>query len=234
MNVLVVSDIHGNAPALRAVLEDADGEYSQIVCLGDIVGVIPFNDDVVKMIRNRSAYVVRGNHDARCRDDCAVDVDNELAVKEQRIVKNQLNGTQRRWLCELMDRIETPEFMAAHARPIRLWSSGYGADGFGGDPGIPKRDYTRIGPHIDGKCCFLGHTHYQSALSVDDFPGQNGLIVNPGSVGQPWDGEAEYAIVDVVEQEYDLRSIEYDTDEIPDRLDMYGLPTDGRELKPSI
>lgn len=59
MKLLVLSDIHGNWPALQAVQEEADA----IVCLGDIVAYGPFPRECVAWVRERAAHVVRGNHD---------------------------------------------------------------------------------------------------------------------------------------------------------------------------
>lgn len=76
MQAAVVSDIHGNLPALEAVLEDIPDTVDRIWCLGDIVGYNPWPGECVNIVRERADIVVQGNHDRRVgsRSDSLEDV----------------------------------------------------------------------------------------------------------------------------------------------------------------
>lgn len=227
MNVLVVSDIHGNWPALRAVLDDADGEYGALASCGDMVGAIPFNARVLREIDNRATYAVRGNHDSRLLPQYIYDPTHEAARLEAELVDENLNGMHRNIVRDMPERVDTPHLVMAHSRPFIYRDDGYPHNGFAeGDTGTVKGEFTRIGPHLDGRCCFVGHTHDQAMLDCNRFAGQSGLVVNPGSVGQPWDGEAEYAIVNIAHNECELYSVEYNHDEVYEAFEEVGFDPD--------
>ena len=66
MRYLILSDIHANWEALEAVLADARGDYSEILCCGDLVGYGADPNAVVEWARGQVKAVVRGNHDKAC------------------------------------------------------------------------------------------------------------------------------------------------------------------------
>ena len=66
MRYLILSDIHANWEALEAVLQDAEGAYETIVCLGDVVGYGADPNAVTEWVREHVAKVIRGNHDKVC------------------------------------------------------------------------------------------------------------------------------------------------------------------------
>lgn len=224
VTVGVVSDIHANRPALEAVLADMP-DVDALACVGDIVGILGWNAWTVETVRDRFDYVVFGNHDARVRPEFAYSPSFPSAEDEAELVAEQLSDGHVEWLSELPERIETDSFIMGHARPFYFRDPGYPVHGFAqGDTGMGPGEFTRIGPHLDGKAAFIGHTHTQHAVDCDKFPGQSGLVVNPGSVGVPWYESADYAVVDLEDQSYELRSVEYDYDEVEDRLEATGNP----------
>lgn len=72
--IAIISDIHGNLPALKAVLADIDKEYQadKIYCLGDLVDAVPWHNEVIEIIRERNIPTVMGNHDERIALDSPV------------------------------------------------------------------------------------------------------------------------------------------------------------------
>ena len=66
MRYLILSDIHANWHALRAVLEDANNAYDRVVCCGDLVGYCADPNRVVDWARENVHSIVRGNHDKAC------------------------------------------------------------------------------------------------------------------------------------------------------------------------
>ena len=222
----VISDIHANIVALDAVLEDMP-PVETIVCCGDIIGILGSNHECVQLVQDECSDVVLGNHDARVRPDFAYNPSFPSARDEMGLVAEQLTERDVDWIAGLPDRVETDQFVLAHARPFYYRDPGYPCHGFAeGDYGIRPRDFTRVGPNLDGKVALLGHTHEQHALDCSKFEGQSGLVVNPGSVGVPWDGMAEYATVNLDTHEYDLCSVEYDTQLVRERIEEVGLDVD--------
>lgn len=224
--VAVVSDIHANRPALEAVLDDIDSRaVDDILCAGDIVGILGWNDWTVETVRDRCGPTVFGNHDSRVRPDFAYAPSFQAARDEHSVVTDQLESDHIDWLADLPDRIETDDYVLAHARPFYFRDPGFPCHGYAqGDTGLTAREFTRVGPHLDGRCAFIGHTHEQHAVDCDRFEGQSGLVLNPGSVGVPWYEPADYATVDLVTQEYELHSVEYDIDRVEQQLESQGNP----------
>lgn len=224
MKLGLISDVHANKPALDAVLNDMPA-VDKLLCAGDIVGILGWNEQVVDLVKDKCDYIVHGNHDARVRSDFAYAPSFPAARDEHRIVTEQLRSDQIGWLSNLPDRLESGEWMMGHARPVYLRDPGYPCHGYAqGDYGTKTGEFTRIGPHIDGKVAVMGHTHEQHAVDCAPFEGQSGLVVNPGSVGVGWDEPAEYAVVNTASHEYELRSVEYDYDRVKDQLAEQGTP----------
>ena len=224
--ITAIADIHGNGPALDAVLaqpEVQDSDY--IYCAGDIIGILGFNDTVVETVRDECREVVYGNHDARVLPTHAYAPNFPAAQDEMEITTSQLGEAHIEYLSRLPERISKPRFVLAHARPFFFRDPGYPLDGFAqGDRGMGPKEFTRIGPHLDGRTAIIGHTHEQHAVNCDRFEGQSGLVVNPGSVGVPWFSEAQYATIDLDTQEYSLHSVEFDNDAVEERLTELGHP----------
>lgn len=218
----VVSDIHGNKPALQAVLDDMQS-VDRLVCPGDIIGILGWSPWCVDTVQEEFDDVVFGNHDARVRSDFAYAPSFPAAQDEHRIVTEQLDEEQVEWINSLPDRIETDDYVLAHSQPYYFRDPGYPHHGFSeGDRGVMPKDYTRVGPHLGGKVAILGHTHEQHGLDCSKFEGQSGVVVNPGSCGVPWYSDAQYAVVDTEVMEFELCSVEYDNDLVADQLEAQG------------
>lgn len=219
----VIGDVHANRPALEAVLDDMPS-VDTLLCAGDLCGIFGWNAWTVERIRSKCDYVVFGNHDCRVRPDFAYAPSFPAAQDEHRIVSEQLDADQIEWISNLPDRLESNRWVLAHARPFYQRDPGHPCHGFAvGDYGINPGEFTRIGPHLDGKLACVGHTHKQHFVNFEKFPGQSGAMVNPGSVGAPWYSDAEYAVVNMESMEADLRSVEYDNSLVRDRLESLGL-----------
>jgi predicted phosphodiesterase len=224
---VIVSDIHANRPALEAVLADMP-DHDVFLCAGDMVGILGWNDWVVDAIREQADHVVIGNHDARVREDFAYAPSFPAAHDEHALVTEQLDEDHIALLNSLPDRVTLDigqGVVLAHSRPFYFRDPGYPFHGFAqGDVGVQPKDFTRVGPHLDGRAAFIGHTHEQHAVNCEKFEGQSGLVLNPGSVGVPWYEQAEYAVVNLDTLEYDLRQVKYDTERVEDRLEEQGNP----------
>lgn len=225
MYIGVISDIHGNEAALKATLEalDADG-VEEIVCLGDIVGVLGGSNACATLVRTRCAHTVCGNHDTRFFPDRNWLPARDVDVVEYEHVMGDISNENYEWLVSLPElKTVYDDVTLVHARPDVEDKVGVSY----GNAGISPREAVGIaGDYLDGGTLLVGHTHNAHAVTLDKFDGQSGLLVNPGSVGFPFDTEsdyqktgdddvqeltgiASYATVDTESQEHDLHTVEY-------------------------
>lgn len=205
MRILLISDIHANSWALHAVEQDA-GPVDQILCGGDTVNYGPRPGAVLDRLRRLDIVTVRGNHDhavAFAADPKASPAKQPLALVMRDWTRRQLEATDLGWLLSLERRLTRQyagcRFMLVHGTPLdplhdyRLTPSA--SDGL-------LNDLTQC---VKADVLLVGHTHLPLLRRHRDL-----TIINPGSVGQPLDGDprAAYAIWD--DGEITLRRVEYD------------------------
>ena len=201
----VLSDIHGNAVALQAVLEDI-GSVDTIICAGDIVGYGPSPERCVSVIRDRDIPTVQGNHDRAVMNGQPYESGGQYACQT-------LSDDAIAWLRTLpkSHRLFDERIKIAHSHPD--------PDKQGSEVRIRPSDFT---PELLGTedILVLGHTHIQHAEMYD-----HGIVVNPGSVGQPRDGnpDAAYAVVNLVDRSVDLRRVSYDISRVQERIRDVGI-----------
>jgi predicted phosphodiesterase len=232
---LILSDIHANWHALEAVLKDAKGNYQQTVCCGDLVGYNPHPDRVTRWVRDNCATVIRGNHDKVVAGIEDLEWFNEAAQAAARWTIAHLDDPQRGYLKNLpMGPLKTEQF--------HLWH---------GSVADEDEYVTSIGearPHFkqfELPLAFFGHTHLQGGffakssrvaslrrVAPDESERTIELepdvlyMVNPGSVGQPRDGDprAAYAIYDSDRKLVTLRRAEYPVAKTAQEIQQAGLP----------
>ncbi|WP_137291184.1 metallophosphoesterase family protein [Natronorubrum halophilum] len=211
MKVGLISDVHGNRVALEAVLEDMP-PVDQLLCAGDVVGYNPWPAECVDALRERGVPTVMGNHDAAVVEGTAFRF-NGMARAGVEYAKTQLSADQFAWLESL------PEERRECDGRVKLVH---------GHPDDPER-YTRytypdeFSPRLleDEDVLALGHTHIQGVERYAE-----GIVVNPGSVGQPRDGDprAGYAVVDLEAMTVDTDRVEYDIETVQKAVSEAGLP----------
>ena len=215
MRLGVISDVHGNRVALEAVLDDMP-DVDRLVCAGDVVGYNPWPTDCVVAVRERSIPTVMGNHDRAVAGETPFRF-NSMAAAGVDYAREQLADDALAWLADL-----PPERTVADGRVTLVH----------GHPDDPDR-YTypeEFSPRmLRGEDLLVtGHTHVQGHRVFDE-----GVVMNPGSVGQPRDGDprAGYAVVklgngsggDAVTVEE--RRVEYDVDGVVEAVEEAGLPS---------
>lgn len=189
MKTLVISDLHGNRAALDAV---ATAEpHDAVICLGDIVGYGPEPGACARWTQEHATLVVQGNHDRALADGVSPRCREQfkwLADAMAPLGREQLNAHETAWLRALprwavLD-LAGKQFMFVHATPVDPLYQYLG----------PDRDaWARELVTIDTDAVVVGHTHLQFDLDLGDKH-----VVNPGSVGQPKDGDprAAYAVIE--------------------------------------
>ncbi len=208
MNVGVISDIHGNKVALDAVL-DAMPPVDRVICAGDIVGYNPWHADCVDAVREQSIPTVMGNHDRATAGDDSFAF-NSMAGAGVKHAREQLSSEQLAWLGAL------PESRLVCNDRIKLVH---------GHPDDPDR-YTYPESFSadlldDEDVLVMGHTHVQGHRLFED-----GLVLNPGSVGQPRDNDprAAYTVVDLDEMTLSEHRVSYDIERVQEAIREAGLP----------
>lgn len=209
MQLGIISDVHANLPALEAVLDDMP-PVDTVVCLGDIVGYNPYPAACVDRVRAACDVIVQGNHDRDVRE-AADSGQNRQAIAGAKLARERLSDEQLTFLEGLPSQVVLSDrgLLAVHSHPTVP------------DRYVVPRNVDQLAGYLteyDG--VLLGHTHQQHAKEFDD-----GVVVNPGSVGQPRDGTtASYAVLDVSTLVVDLRRTDYDVWEVIQAIDDAGLP----------
>jgi len=236
MRVGLLSDIHGNRVALDAVREDMPA-VDALVCAGDIVGYNPWPADCVAWVRGQRGHqtagsespddeqrnreqpvpTVMGNHDRAVAGSSSFRF-NSQAGAGVRYAREQLSEDDIEWLAGLPDqrRLLDGRLKVVHGHPDDpdryTFPENFTADLLG-----------------DEDVLVLGHTHLQHHETFKE-----GIVVNPGSVGQPRDGDprAAYAVLDLAESTVEQRRVEYDIEAVIDAIEDTDLPgAIGRRLQ---
>ena len=236
MRLLVFSDVHANATALEAALEACAGRWERAVCLGDIVGYGPDPNEVVERVRTFVSAIVRGNHDKAVSGISDLEDFNPVARAAVEWTRGRLRPENVQYLRALpAGPIETDGAVLVHGaleeEDEYVFAPNQALPGLIASP----RPIT-----------FFGHTHIQGGFSYDGTsvgtvevsqkPGTNFSVVslepktryllNPGSVGQPRDGDprAAFIIADIEKRRVELWRTPYDISAVQDRMEKAGAP----------
>jgi predicted phosphodiesterase len=220
MRYLIISDIHGNLAAFDAVLAHADMDTIDLIwCLGDVVGYGPCPNECIARLRGFSDHCcVAGNHDWAAINRIDSAEFNPIAQMACRWTGQQLTPENKAYLENLPTRIIQGNSTLVHGSPREpIWE-------YIIYPSTAQLNFQ----FFDTQLCFVGHTHapavfqeetsthkFEISIPVPDQPieiGDERLIVNPGSVGQPRDGDpwAAYMIFDEEEKVLEYYRIPYD------------------------
>ena len=208
MRVGVISDVHGNRIALESVLADMPA-VDALVCAGDIVGYNPWHGECVDTLRDHGVTTVMGNHDRAVVRGTGFG-GNSMADAGVRHARETLTDDQLAWLSD------RPETQTVFEGRVRLAH---------GHPDHPDRyTYpTSFSPRLlgDEDVLVLGHTHIQGHRTFDE-----GVVMNPGSVGQPRDGDprAAYSTLDLDSLSVTEHRVAYDIERVRDAVLAAGLP----------
>jgi diadenosine tetraphosphatase ApaH/serine/threonine PP2A family protein phosphatase len=233
MRIAIIADVHSNLAALEVVLSDAaQRQADELWCLGDIVGYGPEPRECLALVRERARLCLAGNHDLGAAGAIGLDEFNPYAAEANRWTGQVLTDEERAHLAALPAMLVHEEFTLAHGSPREpVWeyvlSSAGAAASF---------------RHFETRYCLVGHSHvpftcpeaeagapsplYQAQEDVDVTLGRGRMIINPGSVGQPRDGDprASYAIFDTARQAVHHHRVVYDVEATQRKMRAAGLP----------
>ena len=235
MRYLIVSDLHSNYEALEAVLDNARGEYDRIVCCGDIAGYGPDPNRVVDWARANLHAVIRGNHDRGCSGAETLEWFNPVARQASVWTMSQLTPVNLEYLRALPAGPLTVEgFQLIHGSPVDE-----------DEYLLSVTDARNVFSYLETNIVFFGHTHLQGGygwvngqyhviVRMEFFQNERWVrldpdgayLLNPGSVGQPRDGDgrAAFALFDTGSREILYRRVPYDHQTTRRKIEAAGLP----------
>jgi len=212
--VAVIADIHANLIALEAVLEDIDSlGIERIICAGDIVGYYPFPNETVDLMRKRNVTAIKG--------------DNDLAV--ERLTTrgmNRLAAECAKWTWERIT-ARNVDYLRGLRSKLDLSLDELSISIFHGSPRDPDEYLYEIdvtedllemtGSHI----VITAHTHIPFIKRFE-----KGLVLNPGSVGQPRDRDSRacYSLLDSKTGNASIRRRKFDIQAVREKVKEEGLP----------
>ncbi len=232
MRACVISDIHGNLHALEAVLEAISDEApDELWCLGDVIGYGPRPNECCHLVAERADVCLVGNHDLAVLGRIDIDVFTHDAGASARWTRTVLDDQARTFLQDLEPAAEREGVGLFHASPRD-----------------PVWEYV-LSIEVAEACLrmaetplvLIGHSHFSLAFwlteegadgglapegtNVDLAPA-NGWLLNPGSVGQPRDGDprAAYLVLDTDARTAHYRRVAYDIERTQAEIAEAGLP----------
>jgi len=228
---LVLADIHSNLEALDAVLRDAAAQqrgFDDVWVVGDIVGYGPCPGECISRLRQIDAFCVAGNHDLGVVGRLDLAWFNREASQACRWTAARLSSEDMEYLDVLPQSGMIGTALVVH-----------------GSPRDPVREYVvsvevanALAPTCGTRLCVVGHTHSPAAFGIDAptvHPSGDGaavdlsggrLLLNPGAVGQPRDGDARaaYGVLDTGSSTFEFHRTEYDVAATSSVMLREGLP----------
>ena len=230
MKIAVLSDIHANLEALESVLIAAQkAGVDRYVVLGDVVGYGADPAACIYRLLEAEATCVLGNHDQALVDGRYARALNPLARESILHSREVVSEEEIKYLQQLAFRHIEYEGAFAHSNPVRP------------EDWVPMFLYPDIVwclGHIEWRIAFVGHTHYPAIYcrmknsevvpltTLQLAVGPHRYLVNPGSVGQPRDGDwrASFAVWDVEREHVGLHRVEYAVDRAQEKIINADLP----------
>ncbi len=233
MRCLVVADVHSNLEALRAVIDhaEASGGFDRVWCLGDVVGYGPDPGPCIELLRSYPHAAVAGNHDLAAIGELSTDTFNPVARIAAMWTRHRLTQDEQAYLRANPLRHVEGEVTLLHGTPREpVWE--YFLPWL-----MPPADTAECLRLFSTPLCLLGHSHLPfvcdeaggvsplAAGAVVQVDGAR-LIANPGSVGQPRDGDprAAYAVYDTAAATLTHHRVPYDIERTQAKMASAGLP----------
>jgi putative phosphoesterase len=205
--IAIISDVHGNLPALRAVIDAAlKLGCTRFLSLGDVVGYYAQPGECIDLLRAHGVVNIMGNHDyyLASGEGCPR---SPLVSRTIEFAQSIIDEDQMAWL---------RKSFASHREADILYLHG--------GPDDPRDQYlysvSRANIPADIKVMFCGHTHVQKFAKFSN----GNIFCNPGSVGQPRDGDSRAAFAVVTDKEIAVQRVSYDIDETIREMQRAGFP----------
>lgn len=230
--VAVITDVHGNLPALQAVLAELDGRgVGELYCGGDLVGYGPHPNQVCRLIEERGIPTIYGNYDyaiGRDLEDCGCAyVDRHDRELGQRSVEWTLANTDSRSKAFMRELPFDLRFDLGPSRVRLVHGSPRKVNEYLFEE-KPARLYERLAREAGCDVLVFGHTHKPW---IHEYGGVR--FVNCGSVGKPKDGDprAAFALLELRDGQVvaSIERVAYDADAVAREVAAAGLPEEYAE-----
>jgi putative phosphoesterase len=219
MRILVVSDIHANWAALEAI----DQSFDVCLCLGDLVDYGPDPVPCVRWAMAHATYAIRGNHDHGVAQGIPVTGETGfryLTRASRPSMWESLGPVERRYLLQLpvtqRCTLDGKRFLLVHATPRDPLDEYLLKD--------PNTWAKRL-QNVDADIVCVGHTHMQFKLEINGV-----LVLNPGSVGLPRDGDPRAAFAVIEENKIELKRVAYPVEETVARVEEMPWPRRAKDI----
>jgi putative phosphoesterase len=221
LRIAVISDIHSNLDAFEKVISNLP-QHDKLLCLGDIVGYGPQPNEVIEQLRQlEPAIVLLGNHDHAVVTGDTSDFSPHAAVAVE-WTRTRIEPSNLSYLSQLQPSAQ----IQFAGNTIGLYH-GSPSDPLSEYiyPGMPASTAKGLVRESGAQIVLLGHTHVPMFYILD-----GEVLGNPGSVGQPRDGDprASFAILTISSDEkpsFEVKRVDYDVEKVADRILREGLPT---------
>ncbi len=232
MRYAILADIHANLAAFEAVLEDIEGKggVDELWCLGDIVGYGPDPSKCLELLKKHSPVCLAGNHDLGAIGKLDLSYFNPAAAAACEWTSGQLSPSDIQYLENLPLTLTRGDFYLVHGSPAEPVLE------YVMTTGVAARNFS----FFDSPFCLVGHTHIPMAFkqagagcssnmlsaNIGLVLGAHRMIINPGGVGQPRDGDprASYAVYESEGSVLRLYRVPYDIDSTQEKMVRAGLP----------
>ena len=232
MRIALLSDVHGNLPAFRAVLADVEAaEAERVFCLGDLVGYGAQPDGCVALARERCDVCLAGNHDLVVTGDIDIADFSPSAAAAAIWTREHISDESREYLSGLEPLAPDGEVGLFHASPrdpvweyvLSTWQAGECMDAMKARVGAIGHSHVALYfARAEGRP--VGGAPAPGGTEADISEGE--WLLNPGGVGQPRDGDsrAAWLLLDTGAWTAEWRRVEYPIDEAAAAIQAAGLP----------
>jgi len=229
VRIAVVADVHSNLEAFEAVLQDAreSGGFDVVWSLGDIVGYGPDPGACIQLLLGLPHVAIAGNHDYAATGAIGTEDFNPLAAEAARWTAAQLTLEEQVWLAALSAVQIEGEFTLAHGSLIDpVWDYLMSSEAAYEHLMRQTTPYGLVGhSHVPG-VFFQTRSGAEAADPIDTPLDDQRFVANPGSVGQPRDGDprAAYSLIDTEARRLVFRRVPYDIAITQAKMRAVGLP----------
>jgi diadenosine tetraphosphatase ApaH/serine/threonine PP2A family protein phosphatase len=237
LRVGVISDIHSNLPALEAVLEATEAaRLDALWCLGDVVGYGAQPDECTALVRDRAAVTLTGNHDLAVLGALDITTFSESARAAVEWTRRNIAEESIEFLAGLQPDLSVDGFGLFHASPrdpiweyvLSIEQAEAGLDAMNERIGLIGHSHVALfftRPPSRGLAIYAHGSQAADAALVELGAGE--WLLNPGSVGQPRDGDprAAWLELDTEESTGRYHRVAYDVDAAAAAIVAAGLPT---------
>lgn len=228
IKVAIITDIHGNSVALKAVVKDAkENKVDDFVFLGDLINDFPFGNETLEIVKSLSNKVLKGN-----KEEYLIEYDKEkydwdnIQFKNTLFMYNELTKENLEYIKKL------PHYMDIEYDGVKIKIAHGSPESVEELLNRRKRDlldkYTR---NLDADALFFGHTHEEMWYEYIN----DKLVLNAGCCGVPpkYRGKAEYVIIHIENgkiEKIDLRLVDYDIEEVKRKIIASGILKEDKVL----